>query len=427
MPFILPNSLHQRTATHKKKISSVGAALFQVTPETFTNWRWQMKHQIQSVPELERVVKLSQHEKTAFENLKKIFHAGISPYAIALMDFQNEHDPVRLQLMPHNAELKDTYGVADPLQELSNSPVKEVVHVYQDRIAWCVAQLCPVYCRYCFRKRRDGEQGLHYNPKIIQQGLEYIAANKKIRDVLITGGDPFIAQDSSIENLLKSLRAIPHIEIIRFGTRTPVSLPYRITEELADILAKYHPIWINTHFNCAQELTPDAASAIDTLLKRGIPVGNQSVFLKNVNDSTEQMRTLVKGLVHLRVRPYYIYHPQIVEGSEHFRIPIEKGLEIMKNLRGSTSGFANPQYVLDTPTGKIPLSPNHILARNQDFVILEQLTGEPWAEPSPLNGFVPRVPLSDTPYPHAQQIAFHPAPFQEARHHVSTFCATSPK
>ena len=346
-----------------------------------------MKNQIFSPEQLIGLVSLSENEKEAFVKLKHKFQAGISPYSIALINFENESDPVRLQLLPRLEELTDQYGVADPLQEVTNSPVKELVHVYHDKIAWCVAQLCPVYCRYCFRKRRDEEVGLHYNPKIIESGLNYIASNKNIRDVLITGGDPLIANDSAIENLLKKLREIDHVEIIRFGTRTPVALPYRITENLANILEKYHPIWINTHFNTDQELTPEAASAIDTLLKRGIPVGNQSVFLKNVNDTSEKMRSLLNGLIRLRARPYYIYHPQIVEGTEHLRIPIEQGLDIMKSLRGNTSGFAIPQYVLDTPSGKIPISPNHVVGRQGDHFIVKQLNGEFWSEPSPLNGY----------------------------------------
>jgi lysine 2,3-aminomutase len=384
MTFQVPSELHKKTATNKKSITAYGAQLFGVTEEKFSQWHWQMKHQIFSPEQLDGIVSLSANEREAFAKLKHKFQAGISPYSIAVMNFEDEWDPVRLQLMPRLEELHDKYGVADPLQEVTNSPVKEMVHVYKDKVAWCVAQLCPVYCRYCFRKRRDEEEGLHYNPKIIDAGINYIASNKNIRDVLITGGDPFIANDASIENLLRRLREIEHVEIIRFGTRTPVALPYRITEKLADILAKYHPIWINTHFNSTQELTPEAASAIDTLLKRGIPVGNQSVFLKNVNDTSASMMALLNGLIRLRVRPYYIYHPQIVEGTEHLRIPIEQGLEIMESLRGNTSGFAIPQYVLDTPTGKIPISPNHVIGRQGDFFYLKQLNGEPWAEPSPL-------------------------------------------
>jgi lysine 2,3-aminomutase len=389
MSFVVPNELHFKTAANKKNITQYGAQLFAVSEEKFSSWHWQMKHQIFSPEQLFAIVELTENEKSAFVKLKQKFQAGISPYSIAVINFENVNDPVRLQLLPRLEELHDKIGVSDPLQEVNNSPVKEMVHVYKDKVAWCVAQLCPVYCRYCFRKRRDEEEGLHYNPKIIEAGLEYIASNKNIRDVLITGGDPFIANDASIENLLSRLRAIEHVEIIRFGTRTPVALPYRITENLAKILEKHHPVWINTHFNCVEELTPEAASAIDTLTKHGIPVGNQSVFLRQVNDSYESMRSLLNGLIRLRVRPYYIYHPQIVEGTEHLRIPIEKGIDIMKALRGNTSGFAIPQYVLDTPTGKIPISPNHVIGRQGDHFVLEQLNQQPWAEPNPLEGYRP--------------------------------------
>lgn len=368
-------------------ITQKGCKLFGVDESRFTNWRWQMKHQIQSADDFQKIIPFSSLEKDAFEQLKDIFHSGLTPYAASLIDFNNPKDPIRLQLVPSLQELSDTYGVADPLQEVNNSPVKELVHVYKHKIAWCVAQLCPIYCRYCFRKRRDEEVGLHFNPKIISEGLKYIQGNKDIHDVLITGGDPFIAQDTAIENLLIELRKISHVEIIRFGTRVPVYLPYRITQDFAQMLSKYHPIWINTHFNHVSEVTAEAAQGIDYLLRAGIPVGNQSVFLKDVNDSVEQMRDLLRALIKIRVRPYYVYHPQIVDGTEHLRIPIEKGLDIMKDLRGTVAGFAIPQYVLDTPTGKVPLSPNHFIKREGDFVYVEQLNRQPWAEPNPLGNY----------------------------------------
>ncbi|MBX9703820.1 MAG: KamA family radical SAM protein [Silvanigrellaceae bacterium] len=288
MPYILPHKIHFDTCTNKTNITEMGAERFGVSQEQFSNWRWQMKHQVQSAEDLQSRVKLSSDEIAAFDLLKEKFHAGISPYAISCIDFKNEKDPIRLQLLPQTKELNDKIGIPDPLNEVTNSPVKELVHVYNDRVAFCVAQLCPVYCRYCFRKRRDEEVGLHFNNKIIKEGVEYLKSNKNIRDVLLTGGDPLIAQDSALEHLLEQIRSIPHIEIIRIGTRVPVSLPYRVTEELADMLSKFHPLWINTHFNSTQEITPEATAAIDTLLRRGIPVGNQSVFLKNVNDSVVQ-------------------------------------------------------------------------------------------------------------------------------------------
>lgn len=393
MSFLDPSEIHHRTATNKKDVTSFGASLFGVSKEKFSDWRWQMKRQIQDANEIPNFSTNNTNEYQAFIKLKDKFHAGLTPYSISLIDFEDSLDPVRLQLMPRLEELQDKHGLSDPLNEVQNSPIKEMVHVYKDKVAWCVAQLCPVYCRYCFRKRRDEEVGLHFNQKIIDSGIKYISENKDIRDVLITGGDPFIASDNAIEKLLQRLREIPHVQIIRFGTRTPVALPYRITEELASMLAKYHPIWVNTHFNCANELTPESARAIDTLLRAGIPVGNQSVFLKNVNDTFEKTIALLNGLIQIRVRPYYIYHPQIVEGTEHLRIPIEQGLEIMRKLRGNTSGFAIPQYVLDTPSGKIPISPNHIIERKGDHVLLTQLNGKPWTEPNPLNGFIPEVSL----------------------------------
>lgn len=393
MPFRSPNPLHLRSSTRREDITARGAQLFGVSEEQFTNWRWQMKNQVTSAEEAIRVMQLSDNEKEAFLALKDSFQAGVTPYYMALMDLANEDDPVRLQALPRLEELHDRIGIPDPLQEVGNSPVKEVVHVYPDRVAFCVAQLCPVYCRYCFRKRRDEEVGLHFNPKIVDQGIEYIASNKNIRDVLITGGDPLVAHDGTLENLLRRLRDIPHVEILRIGSRVPVTLPYRITEELADMLAQFHPLWINTHFNCPEELTPEAASAIDTLLSRGIPVGNQAVLLAGINDTPDRLKTLLEGLVKMRVRPYYLYQAQTVEGTAHLRVPIEKGLDLMRSLRGRTTGFAIPQYVLDTPSGKVPLSPNHVLGRVENDVVLLDLKNKAWREANPLADYVSPNPL----------------------------------
>lgn len=395
MPFTRPSSLHTRTAFRKDDVTAHGASLFGVTEDQFSNWRWQMKHQVQSAEELAGILRLSDSEREAFAALKDKFHAGITPYYVALMSKDDPEDPVRIQAMPRMEEKEDALGVPDPLNEVVNSPVKEVVHVYKDRVAFCVAQLCPVYCRYCFRKRRDEEVGLHFNPRIVDKGIEYIASNPAIRDVLITGGDPLVAQDGALESLLERLRAIEHVEILRIGTRVPVTLPYRITTELAEMLARFHPVWINTHFNCAEELSAEAASAVDTLLRHGIPVGNQAVLLRGVNDSTARLKALLEGLVRLRARPYYIYQAQIVEGTEHLRVPVERGLDLMRSLRGHTTGFAIPQYVLDTPQGKVPLSPNHVVGRRGDHVVVETTRGQLWAEPNPLDSYQPERPLRE--------------------------------
>ncbi|MES2745690.1 MAG: radical SAM protein, partial [Bdellovibrionota bacterium] len=237
-------------AEDPNSLTSKMAARFGVEPRAFLNWRWHMKNQVTDGAAAAKVLDLKEQESRGFQELGHLFNAGITPYYMGLMLPRLDEDecPIRLQALPRIEELKDSLGVADPLSEVAHSPVREVVQVYPDRVAFCVAQLCPVYCRYCFRKRRDEEVGLHFNRAIIDRGIEYIAANPAIRDVLITGGDSFVASDAAIESLLERIRAIPHVEIIRFGTRTPVTLPYRVTDRLAKILAKYHPVFVNTHF-----------------------------------------------------------------------------------------------------------------------------------------------------------------------------------
>ena len=370
--------------TKQVSITKLGAKLFQVSPEKFSDWKWQLKHQIRTAEEALKIIKLSKDEKEAFNKVEKLFNVGISPYSMALiakLDKEGkDSNPLRLQLIPRLAELKDSRGVMDPLDEQKNSPVKEVVRAYPDRVAFCVAQLCPVYCRYCYRKRRDEETGLHYNRKIIENGIKYIASQPEIKDVLITGGDPFIANDESIEDLLKKLRAIPHVEIIRFGTRTPVAMPQRITDKFVNILKKYHPIWLNTHFNHHEELTEESCEALNKLANAGIPLGNQSVLLKGVNDNVESMKLLCQKLIRNRIRPYYIFFPHMIEGTEHLRVHYKKGIEIVRGLRGKISGFGIPNYIIDTPSGKLPISYNHIIKEEGNDLILEDLNGKPWRE-----------------------------------------------
>ncbi|MBC7658336.1 MAG: KamA family radical SAM protein [Chitinophagaceae bacterium] len=369
-------------AEDPNSLTSQMAARFKVDPRTFINWRWQMKHQVTEGEQAAAILDLKEQETQGFDQLKHLFNAGITPYYMGLMVPRLEDDecPIRLQALPRVEELKDSLGVADPLSEVAHSPVREVVQVYPDRVAFCVAQLCPVYCRYCFRKRRDEEIGLHFNRAIIDKGIAYIAANPAIRDVLITGGDSFVASDSAIEGLLQRIRAIPHVEIIRFGTRTPVTLPYRVTDRLAKILAKYHPVFVNTHFNCAEEITPEAALAVANLVNNGIPVGNQAVLLKGVNDSPERMMALCRSLLKIRARPYYVFHPHSVQGTEHLRVSVRRGLEVMKSLRGNITGMGIPAYIMDTPSGKIPLQHNYILGIDGEDLILETIRGEIWRE-----------------------------------------------
>ncbi len=369
-------------ARDDNSVTARAAKLFKTTPETFVNWRWQMRHQVTSLAEAREWIDMNEAESLGFSKLDQIFHAGVTPYYLSLakQDTSSQLCPIRLQALPRVEELNDRYGVSDPLLEKEHSPVREVVHLYPDRVAFCVAQLCPVYCRYCYRKRRDNESGLHFNRAIIDRGIEYIASNKAIRDVLITGGDPFIASDGAIESLLERIRAIPHVEIIRFGTRTPVTLPYRVTQRLAKIISRFHPVFVNTHFNCQEELTLEAKVAIENLVNHGIPVGNQAVLLKGVNDSYERMHALLRGLLMMRARPYYLFHPHNVEGTEHLRPSVDVGLSIMRKLRGNITGFAIPSYIIDTPSGKVPIGHNHILGRDGEDIILEDVRGEIWRE-----------------------------------------------
>jgi lysine 2,3-aminomutase len=349
---------------------------FAVSPAEFTDWRWQMNHQIHTVEQTRPFFELTQEERIGFNSSAELFKIGISPYFMGLMNPDDPACPIRRQMLPHAAELHDTHGLADPLQEQDQSPVPEVIHIYPDRVAFCVAGLCAAYCRYCFRKRRDSQPGLHYNKEIIDRGIRYIASNPAIRDILITGGDPFSVSDEAIEDLLRRIRSISHVEIIRIGTRMPVTMPYRITPQLCALLQKYHPLWLSTQFNNVREITAESAMALALLVDHGIGVNNQSVFLKGVNNSADELLALNRKLLAHRVRPYYIFHPHTIQGTEHFRITVDEGLAIMQQLRGRISGLGIPTYALDTPHGKIPLQHNYILGRDDKDLILETPRGE---------------------------------------------------
>jgi lysine 2,3-aminomutase len=259
-----------------------------------------------------------------------------------------------------------------------------VIRVYRDRIAFCVNNECALYCRFCLRKRMVGDEEWSMRKRELEEGLAWIRRTPEIRDVLLTGGDPLVFSDERLDWLLAELRAIPHVEIVRLGTRLPVTLPFRVTDALCRMLETHHPIWVNTHFNHPRELTPEAAAACDRLLRAGIPVGNQSVLLRGINDDRETMKALCEGLVRMRVRPYYCYQAQLLEGTAHFRVPIEQGIALFRSLRGRTSGFAMPLYVLDTPHGKVPLTHPYVKGREGDFVVVETCDGSLWRELNPL-------------------------------------------
>ena len=354
-----------------------------VSADDWTNWGWQMRHRIRSAEALREWIEPTPEEEEAIELLAARFRFVITPYYASLMDPLDPNCPVRRQVVPRPQELLDEAGLADPLDEVAHSPVKNVIRVYPDRIAFCVNNECALYCRYCLRKRMVGDEGWAMQKKELERALEWIASTPAIRDVLLTGGDPLVFSDARLEWLLSRLREIPHVELIRLGTRLPVTLPFRVTESLCEMLERYHPIWVNTHFNHPGELTADAAAACDRLLRAGIPVGNQSVLLRGVNDALPVMQNLCETLVRMRVRPYYVYQAQLLEGTEHFRVPIEDGIELFRQMRGRTSGFAIPQYVLDTPHGKVPLDYPFARGREGDDFVVEAWDGAIWREPNP--------------------------------------------
>ena len=349
----------------------------------WSDWTWQLRNRIRTAEQLRDWLEPTREERLGIEALAQRFHFVITPYYASLMDPEDPQCPIRRQVVPHLAEVDDPAGLADPLGEVGHSPVKNVIRVYPDRIAFCVNNECALYCRFCLRKRMVGEPDWAMRKRELVRALDWIRGTPEIRDVLLTGGDPLVFSDERLDWLLGELRAIPHVEIVRLGTRLPVTLPFRVTEALCEMLARHHPIWLNTHFNHPRELTPEAALACDRLLRAGIPVGNQSVLLRGVNDDVETMRALGEGLVRMRVRPYYCYQAQLLEGTAHFRVPIERGLEIFRQLRGRTSGFAIPLYVLDTPYGKTPLSYPYLRGREGEEMVVETWDGKVWREPNP--------------------------------------------
>ena len=353
--------------------------------EQWTDWGWQMRNRVHSVETLKNYIHPTQAELDAIAATRGIFRWNITPYYASLMDPNDPACPIRKQVVPQSTEHQaDIVGVVDPLEEVSHSPVKNLIHNYHDRVAFCVTAECAIYCRYCLRKRMVGDAEQFMNKAELQEAIDYIAAHPEIRDVLLTGGDPLTFNEKNLEWIIQRLRDIPHVRIIRLGSRLPVTLPYRITDELCRLLEHYHPIWVNTHFNHPKELTEDAAIACDKLLRAGIPVGNQTVLLKGINDDVETLKALFEGLVDMRVRPYYLYQAQLIGGTAAFRTSIEKGMKIMESLRGRTSGFALPNYILDTPFGKVPLNRSYVIGRSGDHVLMNTYQEKLWAEPNPL-------------------------------------------
>jgi len=347
----------------------------------WTDWKWQIKHCIKDVETFEALldIKLPANLRDQFRPIVDKFPMSITPYYLSLINTDNlENDPIFKQSFPVISELSiQEADMADPLQEDKDSPVRGVTHRYPDRVLFIVSNMCAMYCRHCTRKRRVGDIDSIPDRKQILDGIDYIRRTPQVRDVLLSGGDPFLLSTDYLDWILSELRSIEHVEVIRIGTRTPVVLPYRITDELVEMLKKHHPLWINTHFNHPRELAVSSRKALKKLADAGIPLGNQSVLLAGVNDCPRIMRSLFHKLVHNRVRPYYLYQCDLSEGLSHFRTPVGKGIEILESLIGHTSGFCVPTYVIDAPGGggKIPVMPNYLISWSTNKVVLRNYEG----------------------------------------------------
>jgi lysine 2,3-aminomutase len=352
-----------------------------VTLSNWRDWRWQLKHSIQDIETVEELLgtRFNEPEKKKLQLTLKRFPLSITPSYLSLVDAEDfRNDPVFMQACPSPRELEiEKHDMSDPLAEDRDSPVPGVTHRYPDRVLLQVANVCSMYCRHCTRKRQVGDVDSIPGRADLLAGIEYIRKTPAIRDVLLSGGDPLMLSDDYLDWLLTEIRAIPHVQVIRIGTRMPVVLPYRITNELVAMLKKHQPLWLNTHFNHPREVTASSREALRLLADAGIPLGNQSVLLAGVNDCPRIMKSLVHKLVENRVRPYYLYQCDLSEGLSHFRTPVGKGIEIMESLRGHTSGFAVPTYVVDAPGGggKIPLNPNYLISLSTNKVVLRNYEG----------------------------------------------------
>ncbi len=337
-----------------------------IEDEKWMDWHWQLQNRVHSKDGLAQVLSLSKEEQESFDMSSETFNVGITPYYASLMDPQDPQCPVRQQAIPAKGELTILESdMEDPLAEERDMPVPGITHRYPDRVLFYTSHVCAMFCRHCTRKRKVADPTSSAADKQIENGIAYITQHPEIRDVVVSGGDPLCLSDEKVEYILSRLRAIEHVQIIRLGTRTPVTMPYRITEKLAQIISKYHPVVVNTHFNHPKECTQQAFDACARLANAGCMINNQMVLLKGINDDPKIVKELNHKLLMMRVRPYYIFQCDLAQGISHFRTPVETGINIIENLRGWTSGLAVPHFVIDTPGGggKIPLLPNYVVKR----------------------------------------------------------------
>jgi lysine 2,3-aminomutase len=351
----------------------------EVNPLDWEDWQWQLKHRIRTKEDLSQVIQLTPEEEAGIKKASGRLSLAITPYWATLMDPEDPDCVLRRQAVPVGSEFAvGPHEMIDPCAEDRDSPAPHLVHRYPDRVLLLATEHCALYCRHCTRRRLVGEHQESNSTSRFDPAIDYIRSNRKIRDVLISGGDPFVLQDEEIEDLLQKIRSISHVEFLRIGTRVPVTLPQRITEKLVTMLKKYSPLWVSIHFNHPKEITKRCKSACDMMSDAGIPLGSQTVLLKGINDRPYIMKRLMQELLQIRVRPYYIYQCDPVRGTQHFRTPVAVGINIIEKLRGHTSGYAVPVYVIDGPGGggKIPVGPNYILSQAKGKYVLRNFKGK---------------------------------------------------
>ena len=374
----------QTTPSQKSFLSHAPGYWPEIGPEQWNDWKWQLKNRVTSLAALESRIALSPEERAGVLLSGTKLSLAVTPHFFNLIDREDPSCPIRRQVIPRMEEgLTSPYEMSDPCGEDSHMPVPGLVHRYPDRVLFLVTDRCASYCRYCTRSRvvsGAGEQELHTD---FEEAFNYLSKHTEIRDVLFSGGDPLLFSDDKLEYLLKRVRAIPHIEFVRIGSRVPIFLPQRITPELCAMLQKYHPLWMSVHVNHPRELTVEVKDALERLANAGIPLGNQSVLLRGVNDDVDVMRDLNHKLLMCRVRPYYLYQLDLIDGSSHLKVPVRKGIEIIEALRGFTTGYAVPQFVIDAPGGggKVPINPGYILYHDQDKIVIRNYEGKVFEYP----------------------------------------------
>ena len=372
----IPKGLEQEEQINKRKNNILN--ILGASESDWNNYKWQLSNRITDVDTLAKILNLTQKEIDSIREVESQFRWAISPYYLSLIDPNDSYDPIKLMSIPTYIELDDEISDLDPMGEEFTNPAGSITRRYPDRLIINVTNECAMYCRHCQRRRNIGQEDCQKSRDIIKESIDYVRNNEEIRDVLITGGDPLTLNDSMLEWIISELRSIKHVDYIRLGSRTLVTMPQRITDEFCDMIKKYHPIYINTHFNHPMEITKETKEACEKLANSGVPLGNQAVLLNGVNNDKYLMKALNHELLKVRVKPYYIFHSKHVKGTSHFNTSVDEGMEIMEYLRGYTSGMAIPTYIINAPKGKgkTPLLPQYLISKGSDYIMIRTWEGE---------------------------------------------------